>query len=287
VQKNEVALAQKLGDPGKFTMNNPTGIAARDGAVHLLYCVEYARCFYCRSDDDGQTFSKPVEITKTFEKFRNDYAWKVLATGPAHGIELTKSGRLVVPVWLSTGTGGHAHRPSAVSTIYSDDQGRTWQRGEMIVMHGKEVVNPSETIVAELANGHVMVNIRSETKNARRLVSTSADGATKWSTPKFDEALFEPVCMASLARVDGKHLAFAHPDSGSRQRQNLTIRLSDDDGRTWKWSRVLEPKFSAYSDLAAGPNGNIYCLFEDQGSARRPYGAISLATMDLSWIKGE
>ncbi len=68
------------------------------------------RCFYIRSDDDGLTFTKPVEITATFDQFRPEYDWKVLATGPAHGIQL-KSGRLLVPVWLSPGTGGHAHRP--------------------------------------------------------------------------------------------------------------------------------------------------------------------------------
>ena len=83
----------------------------KTGAVHFLFCVEYARCFYLRSDDDGQTFTKPVEITATFEQFRPEYDWKVLATGPGHGIQLT-GGRLLVPVWLSTGTGGHAHRPS-------------------------------------------------------------------------------------------------------------------------------------------------------------------------------
>ena len=32
-------------------------IADRDGTVHFLYCLEYARCFYIRSDDDGRTFA--------------------------------------------------------------------------------------------------------------------------------------------------------------------------------------------------------------------------------------
>ena len=84
--------------------------------------MEYSRCYYTRSDDDGVTFSDPVDITATFDAFRPEYDWKVLATGPGHGIRLT-SGRLLVPVWLSTGTGGHAHRPSVNSTIYSDDNG--------------------------------------------------------------------------------------------------------------------------------------------------------------------
>lgn len=291
VKKNEVALAQKLGDLDKFTMNNPVAIADRNGTVHFLYCIEYARCFYQRSDDDGVTFSEPVEITATFAKFRDDYAWKVLATGPGHGIQ-TKNGRLIVPVWLSTGTGGHAHRPSAVSTIYSDDHGNTWQRGEIVTQHGKQVINPSETIVAELADGRVMLNIRSESKEQRRLVAISEDGATKWSEPKFDAALYEPVCMASIIRADDKHLVYAHPDSdkkdgtASRDRRNLTIKVSDDDGQTWKWSRVLDPGMGAYSDLAIDREGNVCCLYES-GHGGRPYGALTFVKFPLAWAKAE
>jgi len=122
------------------------------GPVHALFCLEYARCFYRRSDDDGPTWSQPVEITDAFERFRGDYDWKVLATGPAHGIQL-RSGRLVVPVWLSTGTGGHAYRPSVTATIVSDDAGVTWKRGSIPVPNTPEWINPNETVVVELADG--------------------------------------------------------------------------------------------------------------------------------------
>ena len=46
-----------MGGPDEQTVNNPVAIAARDGAVHLLYCVEYMRAFHIRSDDDGVTWS--------------------------------------------------------------------------------------------------------------------------------------------------------------------------------------------------------------------------------------
>src|SRR5206468_3984694 len=101
-QPNPVAPARQAGG---ITLNNPVAIAdVPRGAVHFFYCVEYACCFYARSGDGGKTFSPPVEITGTFEKFRGDYDWKVIATGPGHGIGL-KSGRLVVPVWMSTSAG--------------------------------------------------------------------------------------------------------------------------------------------------------------------------------------
>ena len=112
---------QILVDAGTATADNPTAIVDRKtGAVHFLYQVNYARCFYMRSDDDGQTFTPAVDITSVFEQFRREYDWNVIAPGPGHGIQL-ENGRLLVPVWLSTG--GRSHRPSCMSVIYSVDHG--------------------------------------------------------------------------------------------------------------------------------------------------------------------
>src|ERR1051325_1916186 len=130
-ERNPAAVEKKLGKDGAVTVNNPVMIASKDGTVHCLYCVEYMRCFYMKSGDDGATWSAPVEITSAFEGLRPAYPWRVLATGPGHGIEL-RNGRLLVAVWLSRGTGGGAHRPSAVSTIYSDDAGKSWKAGEIV-----------------------------------------------------------------------------------------------------------------------------------------------------------
>ena len=291
IAKNPVALQQGLAGADERTCGNPAPITDREtGTVHLLYCVEYARCFYRRSDDDGATWSEPVDLTATFEAFRPEYDWRVLATGPGHGIQL-RSGRLLVPVWLSTGTGGHAHRPSCVSVIYSDDHGGTWQRGEIVVAHSESIANPSETVAVQLRDGRVMLNIRSESRRNRRLMAYSADGATGWSPPAFHEALFEPVCCASLLRLGEEGpLLFANPDSrgsprgpndwGAWPRENLTVRLSEDEGQTWPVARVLEPGSAGYSDLAAGADGTIYCLYEE-GSSTFQHAHLTVARFSL------
>lgn len=304
--KNPVALAQNLANPDDVTYNNPVMIVDRSGEVHFLFCLEYSRCFYCRSDDDGQTFSSPTEITAAFEKFRPEYDWKVLATGPAHGIQL-KSGRLVVPVWLSTGTGGHAHRPSVTSTIFSDDHGASWRRGEIAVPNTEQWIFPNETVVAELADGRVMLNVRSESKEHRRLVVYSRDGATDWTQPRFDDGLLEPICMASLVRhstlpqSSKNRLLFANPHNleradgnakpgGSRDRKNLSIKLSYDEGQTWPVNKSLEPGYSAYSDLAVLPDGSVLCFFEHGRAAKttekKPtsYAGLTVARFSLEWL---
>lgn len=285
VVKNPVALAQKLGTPDEITYNNPVAIADRSGAVHFVFCVEYNRCFYMRSDDDGRSFSKPVEITSAFEAFRSDYDWKVLATGPGHGIQL-KNGRLLVPVWLSTGTGGHAHRPSIVSTIYSDDGGATWRRGDVAAWNTPELVNPNETAAVELSDGRVMLNIRSESKDMRRAVAISPDGATGWTKPAFDAALYEPICFASLIRHSGSTLVFTNPVAKGRERKNVTVKVSGDDGRSWTSGRVLEEGWSGYSDLAVLPDGALLCLYErgsTDGKNMYRTGSLTLARFTLDW----
>ena len=287
LERNPLAVTQKLGKDGELTFNNPVAIADTNGDVHFLFCVEYARCFYTRSRDEGATFSRSVEITAAFEAFRNDYDWTVLATGPGHGIQL-KSGRLLVPVWLSTGTGGHAHRPSAVGTIYSDDRGATWKAGALVVAH-PQLQNPSESAAAELADGRVMLNIRHESKPPFRAISVSRDGISGWSKPVLDESLPEPVCMGSLLRLgakDGKaRLLFANPNNPvGRERRNVSVRLSNDDGKTWAVTRTLEEGPSAYSDLAVGRDGTIHCFYERGAPGKGAYRTLCVARFNEGWL---
>lgn len=295
---------QVIHDAKTETVNNVVAFADQQTSqIHLLYCVNYARCFYLQSADDGLTFSEPIEITSVFEQFRKEYNWNVIATGPGHGIQL-KNGRLLVPVWLSTG--GKKHRPSIVSTIYSDDHGKTWKRGEIIVRHddvidGETILNPSETVAVQLFNNKVLVNIRTESQPHRRLIATSENGATNWNHKHFDDQLLEPVCMGSILRVPASKsqpkntIVFANPDTlensskrkgPNRDRKNLTLQVSFDDCQTWSHKRALQPGLSGYSDLAALPDGTIFCFYEDGGLKNNAFDTTTLtvARFPLKWI---
>jgi sialidase-1 len=301
----ELARRAAVPQGSQIAFNNPVAIADRAGAVHFLYCVDYYRCFYLRSGDDGATFSKPLEITPALARSRKDYDCKVFGTGPAHGIQL-KTGRLVVPVWLSTGARNNAHHPSVVTTIYSDDGGETWRRGDIVANETDPLTDPSEAAVAELTDGRVMLNMRNESRANRRAVAFSPDGAIRWTRPVFDEQLKEPICMASLCRLSEKgardrdRLLFANPDNlerngkegapgTMRDRKNLTVKLSYEEGKTWPVARVLEPGTSGYSDLAVGPDGTIYCLYERGSIDSKDHfatRALTLARFNLEWLSG-
>ena len=272
------------------TVNNPVAIVDHEtGAIEFLYCINYARCYSMRSTDDGLTWSQPVDITASFEPFRAKVDWKVIATGPGHGIQI-KSGRLVVPIWLAYGKEGD-HAPSAAGTIFSDDHGKTWQAGDLCLPNEGDFGNPNETMITELSDGRVMLVSRSVPKANRKLITTSPDGARNWTKPVFHDQLWEPICMASIVAHPSKPgtLIFSNPHTlklekdgkevpaGRGKRENLSIKLSRDDGKTWPINKTLDPGKAAYSDLAVLPDGTVLCLYEADTN-------IVSARFNLEWI---
>lgn len=280
---------------GHAPTDNPTPIVAHDGTIHLVYQRDYARAYHVRSLDDGKTWSDPTDITYAFNTFQHEYPWKVLAPGPGHSIQLS-NGRLIVPVWLAASdvvTPHRSHRPSRIATIYSDDGGTTWKAGTL-VPDVSGFINPSETMAVELVDGRVMLNIRNESERRRRGVSYSADGISEWTPPTYVEDLFEPICMGSILRVDdpenGTGLLFVNPDSESiakHPRANLTVKWSDDGGNTWPGSLVLEPGIAGYADLAVGPDGTGYCLFETKQAASQKGLSIHIIPFDLQRLRNQ
>jgi sialidase-1 len=217
------------------------------------------------------------------------------------------SGRLIVPVWISTGEdtsfgpGKLGHRPACVVTIYSDDHGATWQRGEIVAFPTPEAVSLSESMAVQLEDGRVMLIIRNRSTRYRRLVAYSPDGISRWTPPQYHDDLYEPICMASIIRLTTaqaggrSRLLFSNPDSRHnpatrnglmRFRENLTVRMSYDEGVSWPVAKVIDPGFAGYSDLAVGPDGTIFCLYEggDRDGNFFKNTHMSIARLSLDWL---
>jgi sialidase-1 len=288
-----VIAARRNGQP----TSNATPIVDDKGTVHLLYQRDYARAYYTRSTDDGKTWAEPVDITYAFEGFKTEYDWKVLAPGPGHGIQL-KNGRLLAAVWMSDPAKlvpHRSHAPSCTATIYSDDFGKTWQRGAIVANNTPEFKNPNETMAIQLEDGRVMLNIRNVSEEHRRGVSYSPDGISNWTKPAFDEQLFEPICMASIVRIPAKkksdksRILFVNPDSRDIPkfpRKNLTAKLSYDEGKTWSVNKVLDAGPAGYSDLAVAADGTVYCLYETNTGKDWNYTLI-LKRFSADWRAGK
>ena len=224
-----------------------------------------------KSTDDGATWAKPVEITAATK--RDNWTW--YATGPGCGIQM-KSGRMVIPCDHNAFDGDKRESHA----IYSDDHGATWKLG------GTITGNVNECQVAELADGSLLMNMRSYSRRNLRAVSTSRDGGLTWTPAADDPALIEPVCQAALIRMADPRdpargiLVFSNP--ASKKREKMTVRISTDEGKTWPVSGILHAGPAAYSALGVLPDGRILCLYER--GEKSAYEKITLARFPLQWL---
>ncbi|MCA1964395.1 MAG: glycoside hydrolase, partial [Prosthecobacter sp.] len=127
-------------------------------------------------------------------------------------------------------------------------------------------------------------------------VTTSPDGATRWSTPRFDQALLEPICMAGITRYEhaGKSLIlFSNPHNlegssepgKSRARKNVSVKISRDEGQTWPVNKLLEDGPSMYSDIIVTPSGTILCFYGRGAKPDFAGSSLTLARFNLEWLE--
>ena len=129
--------------------------------------------------------------------------------------------------------------------------------------------------------------MRGSTGNYRK-VARSIDGGISWSEVSKDAFLIEPRCQASLLRFTDRltyvkdRLLFSNP--ASRQRENMTVRLSYDEGKSWPIAKQLHAGPSAYSCLTVLSDMTVGCLYER--GQQSPYEKITLARFSLEWLTG-
>ena len=259
------------------THNNPTVVVDRDtGTVWLAYAVGAYYPHVMRSDDHGVTWSEPVDITADVKGSN----WAAYGFAPGHGIQM-RNGTLVLPGDHTEGT----RRDwifSHSDVIYSDDNGASWKPGGSL----GEATNESE--VVETDDGGIYMTIRTARRDdKRRYYARSNDGGMTWTDAAPIDEIPDPNCQASIARYsysdehDRSRIILSNLDSLDT-RDNITLRLSYDDGETWPVSKVLYTGPAAYSELAVGPDMTINCLYERGDS--NPYESLRLAQFDLSWL---
>lgn len=263
-------------DDADNVCGNPSPVVDRkSGRIILLACwnshdgeymvthdtYEGRKVFVIFSDDNGLTWSKPREITDDV-KMKH---WKWYATGPCHAIQL-RSGRIVVPcnhgVYPS-----HDEMGTRSHVIYSDDCGETWHIGG-------DAHTGNESTVTELSNGDIMLNMRLGRPADRaalgncRVAAISRDGGLTFGPYYYDKALTEPVCNGAIcngARKPGRpgsKLFFTNP-SDTKKRRNMTLKMSLDDGSTWKTVLTVHEGPAAYSDVLTMRDGTVGVLFEN------------------------
>ncbi len=182
-----------------------------------------AQLMMVKSDDDGQTWSEPINVTEQVK----DPSWYFLLQGPGRGISMDDGTLVFAAQYI-----GSDRIPNAC-IIYSKDHGDTWHISNLAR------TNTTESQVAEVEPGVLMLNMR-DNRGGSRAVSVTTDMGETWKEHESSRtALCEPVCMASLLAVKaadnalGKDiLLFSNPDD-TQNRRNITIKASLDGGNTW------------------------------------------------------
>lgn len=182
-----------------------------------------AQLVMVKSEDDGRTWSEPINVTEQMK----DPSWYFFFQGPGRGITMDDGTLVFASQYI-----GKDKIPNA-GIMYSKDHGKTWK----VSKHAR--TNTTESQVAEIAPGVLMLNMR-DNRGGSRAVSTTTDMGETWKEHESSRtALPESICMASLIHVKandnvlGKDiLLFSNPNT-TEGRHSMTIKASLDGGYTW------------------------------------------------------
>lgn len=249
--------------------------------------------WYKTSTDNGATWSDAVNITLQVHRpkqpevnpaynFSED--WRSYANTPGHAMQFQHGqykGRIYVAANHSAGAPLPRYADGRAFGYYSDDHGKTFHLSDDINVPGG-----NEATAAELSNGKLMVNARNQLGNVKaRIVAISNDGGQKWDTTYFDKNLPDPVCEGSILTIGMKRsksiLAFCNA-ADTAQRNSLTLRISNDDGATWKKSILIDKSptagkskdYTAYSDIVVLDKKRIGVLYEKENYAQIVFAPV-------------
>ena len=236
--------------------------------------------WYVASTDQGETWSQPKEITTEVHRpnkpdlnpawnFKED--WRSYANTPGHAMQIKEGkykGRIFVAANHSAGDPQNAAKDYQAHGFFTDDHGDTFQLGQTVPYLGS-----NESTTAELSNNRILMNSRNQQGNERaRIISISSNGGATWDTTYVDHNLPDPVNQGSILTIGkkkGKNILAFSNTADQKRRDNLTLRISYDDGQTWDKSITIDKgandykgAWTAYSDIVKLDNSRIGILYE-------------------------
>lgn len=257
--------------------------------------------WYKTSIDNGNTWSEAVNITAQVHRpkqqqinaaynFAED--WRSYANTPGHALQIQSGkykGRIFVAANHSAGPPQNQFTDYSAHGFYTDDHGKSFQLSKTVNIPGS-----NESMATELSGNNLMMNSRNQKGDIRaRIVSISTDGGATWDRSYFDPTLIDPVNQGSILTVGNKKarlsdgqgkniIAFCNA-ADTRRRDNLTLRISYDEGKTWSKSIVIDKSaegsrgdFTAYSDLVKLSKNKIGVLYERNGYKEIVFTVVKL-----------
>ena len=276
--------------------------------------------YYRSSDDEGVTWSEPVEVGSLLAAADLRIQAEIAAGtappayagdvgtrfnrqhfyfGPGRAIQLSAHhprfpGRLVVPIFLigNQMLRLRSERAYGDGVLLSDDQGKTWHAGNPVPLGS---LGSSEVSVVELDDGRLLLNSRGAldqlekglAKSAPRTLSWSSDGGETWTRPIEDNSGLPHYTEthSGLLRVPASDAAqpsrFLFSFPIGPGRTHGMVYLSTDDHRSWIAKKLIVPGTFGYSNLDHLPDGTLLLLYEEASGAR-----VHLVRFSFDWLTG-
>jgi predicted neuraminidase len=133
--------------------------------------------------------------------------------------------RILLPLYSDT--------YSASLMAISDDQGKTWFASRPLAGYGN--IQPT---VLRRRDGTLVAYMRENGPLRRVRIAESRDDGVTWG-PVGATDLPNPGSGLDGVALESGHWLLVYNDT-TRGRSSLAVSLSDDQGRTWRWTRHLE-----------------------------------------------
>ena len=251
-------IGQSASDPSMIVDRFTNEIFLFFNYMDLDNAKDVYRFMLIKSLDDGESWSKPIDITNqiTKKEWVNDFMFITSGRGTQ-----TKEGTLLhCLVNLNNGT----------HVFGSNDHGKNW------FLFGNALKPGDESKIVELNNGNWLVNSRVNS-NGFRYSHLSKNNGLTWESYKNND-LIDPGCNASILNYDDSFLLFSNAHNSS-SRKNLSISLSKDSGKNWIKSKTIYSGESAYSSMIKLKNGDIGLFFEKDNYTKNVFVKVP-----VSWI---
>ena len=187
-------------------------------------------------------------------------------------------GRMVLPLYSD------AFSTSLMAI--TDDGARSWTFSEPLI-GGLNI----QATLAEKRNGDLVAYMRDNGPPPKRMhMSTSPDRGESWSTVN-DSELLNPGSGTDMVVLQSGEwvMIYNNLESG---RHSLAASLSDDEGESWRWTRIIDsdmgenPTTSHYPAVTQGSDGLIHVAYSHHyGVKEGRHRTIKWAVFNTDWIK--
>lgn len=279
------------------TKNGNLVILTASGGAFKWDTEQKSRIAVSISKDDGITWSDWKEVQGdifTSGKLY-DAGYRKGFSGSGRGTTLS-DGTLVCAL-LVTSQDGSSQK--GVATYYSKDSGNTWQVGGLTQYPSNAYDEPK--VIAEIVSGEnkgkLLLSARpepaeGEEKDRYWAVANGVDD--NWTEVKYGVGLTDGRANAEGIRYTLKskghskdRLLFINCNSAT-ERTQLTLHMSEDEGKTWNTKKIIQPGISCYSSIYALPDGTIITFAEEPSEAggKDNYNLV-FRRFNLAWFTDE